>query len=160
MKVPMLVVLTGLAAVALPIESISNSVKPPTDEDLGGTYRCEGTMPNGSGYTGTVHIVRHNGTYQVLWTLGPRERYLGIGIVSDKVLAVSYFTGVPGLVVYRVEHTAKGPRLVGQWTAPEADGRVFVETLTRLTREVTLPAAPEPAPRRTVRIPWFGLRAV
>ncbi len=162
MKVPMLVVLTLLPAMALQLESVSSGKTQQAEEDLAGTYECQGTMGNGKNYRGTVHIVRNNGTYQVLWTLGARERYMGIGIVSDNVLAVSYFTGTPGLVVYHVEHGQKGgPRLVGRWTAPAAGGRVFVETLTRVTREVTMPTAPDPAPapRSRVLLPWFALRA-
>src|SRR5687767_3825870 len=72
-----------------------------TDGNLVGVYACQGLTPKGAEYRGTVEIVRHNGTYQLLWTFRD-ERQVGIGIVSGDVLAVSYFGGMPGLVVYRI----------------------------------------------------------
>jgi hypothetical protein len=161
MKVPMLIVLAFVPAMAFPWGWVSSGRAAAADEDLAGTYECQGTMASGRNYRGTVHIVRTNGTYQVLWTLSERERYLGIGLFTDNVLAVSYFTGTPGVVVYHVEPGDKGPRLVGRWTAPGAGGRVFVETLTRLTKEVTMPVTPKeaPSPRSRIVLPWFALRA-
>jgi hypothetical protein len=112
---------------------------------LDGTYLCEGKRPDGTPYHGTVAIVRHNGAYNVIWTVSSEEQYFGIGVLSGEVLAVSYFGGIPGVVAYKVERQDGNPRLVGQWTVANAGGHLFSETLTRLSREVALPTPP---PRR------------
>jgi hypothetical protein len=82
-------------------------------------------------YRGTVDVFRKDGTYQLLWTLSSEEQYLGLGIVSGDVLAVTYFAGGSGVVAYQIESDANGLRLAGEWTMPLADGRVFRERLTR-----------------------------
>ncbi len=91
--------------------------------------------------------------------LANRSATPGIGILSDNVFAVS--AGSPGVAVYHIEHGDKGRRLVGRWTAPGAGDRFFVETLSRLTREVTTPDMPRgaPSPRSRIVLPWFALRA-
>ena len=113
-----------------------------TAADLDGVYNCEGMRPDGAVYRGLVHIVHHNGTYELLWTFSSTEQHVGFGIMTGDVLSVSYFGGELGIVAYKVEQSEKGPRLVGQWTVPEADGQVFAETLTRLTADAVLPGAP------------------
>lgn len=130
-----------------PSESVLPAQAATSAADLNGTYLCEGTRPDGAVYRGTVSIVRHNGTYQLLWSVGDEEQYLGIGILNGDVLAVSYFGGAPGVVAYRVEQAATSARLVGQWTVANAGGQVFGETLTRLTQEVKAPRVPAPTPR-------------
>ena len=119
----------------------------PQPNDLNGTYLCEGVRPDGAPYLGTVRIVRHESAYHLLWTVGSEEQYLGIGILNGEVLAVSYFTGAPGVVAYQIERSAGRARLVGQWTVANAEGRVFSETLTRLTPEVTVPTMPQRQPK-------------
>jgi hypothetical protein len=47
-------------------------------------------------------------------------------------LAVSYFGSAPGIVSYRILRGHQDTRLVGQWTAVGADGRVYREALTRV----------------------------
>jgi hypothetical protein len=131
--------------------------------DITGVYECEGTTANGAPYKGTVEIARNNGTYEVLWTFGPREQYLGFGVVNDNVLAVSVLAGMPGVVAYKIERSDKGARLVGQWTVPNEQGLVFSETLTRIGDSSPRPAQPkkpqtsEP-PRGKVR-PSLSLRS-
>ena len=135
------------------------------DIDITGIYECEGTTANGSPYKGTVEIVRNNGTYEVLWVFGPREQYLGFGVVNENVLAVSVLAGMPGVVAYKIEKSDKGSRLLGQWTVPNAEGRVFTETLTKVgnARERPKPSKPEKdsggAPREKVRPAPINLRA-
>jgi hypothetical protein len=118
--------------------------------DLPGTYGCEGTQPHGAVYRGRVDIARREDSYQVLWTLGDRQ-YVGIGIANQDMLAVSYFGEVPGIVLYRIERGARGPRLVGQWTTLGAEGQLFSETLTKVADGATLERAP--APRRQKQTP-------
>jgi hypothetical protein len=98
---------------------------------VSGLYAVQGTAPDGRGYQGTVDIVRHDGTYQLLWTLSPRAQYLSLGIVTGEVLAVTDVAGGRGVVAYRIGRQSNGLCLTGDWTVPAADGRVFRETLTR-----------------------------
>lgn len=117
-------VLAGLAAVS-PVASSQ------PDSDISGVYLCVGARPDGAAYAGTVEIVRHQGTYQLLWRLD-NEHYLGLGIASDDTLAVTYFGETPGVVHYKIERADDKLMLRGQWTVIGADGQVLRETLTKL----------------------------
>src|SRR5262245_14578059 len=77
-----------------------------------GNYKCEGTNPDGQVYKGTVQIKKDGDAYAVTWAIGQGDNYKGIGILEGNVLAVSYYGGITGVVVYRVE---KGGKLVGKW---------------------------------------------
>ena len=96
--------------------------------DLTGTYSCRGQNFDGTSYEAIVEIVKHNDAYQVVWITDDEVVALGMGVVQQGVLAVSYYAGSPGVVAYRVEGDG---RLVGQWTLAGADGTVISETLTR-----------------------------
>jgi hypothetical protein len=124
---------------------VSAQPAPPAGDKIAGLYACEGIRPDGVAYRGVVQIVRHDNTYHLLWTLAPDEQYLGIGILSEGVLAVSYFGGLPGVVVYRIGEGQLGPQLTGRWTVVEADGQVFSETLTRLPADARPPVLVEPS---------------
>lgn len=125
------------------------------DKGIAGVYECQGITADGKLYSGIVHITRHHGAYQLIWTLGPEEHHVGIGLLSGDVLAVSYFGALPGVVAYRVERDADRPRLVGEWTVPAADGQVFREVLTRLENgaDVPPPDVPLLPPPRRVPVP-------
>ena len=133
------------------------------DTDITGIYECEGMTANGSPYKGTVEIARNNGMYELLWVFGPREQYLGFGVVNENVLAVSVLAGMPGVVAYKIEKSEKGSRLVGQWTVPNAEGRVFSETLTKIGKAPDRPKAAKPEtsapPRPKIRPSSVSLRA-
>jgi hypothetical protein len=161
MKLPLMFVstLALLPALVAPGESILPTRTSSANGDLNGTYLCEGVRPDGAPYRGTVRIVRQNGAYQVIWNVGREEQYLGIGIHTGDVLAVSYFGGSPGVVAYRIEQSEKGPRLIGQWTVASARGHVFGETLTRLTQDVTAAPTLPPQPRRKRVAPSGRLKA-
>jgi hypothetical protein len=173
MRSPLVIVVavTLAAVLSLSAQAVPPPVPPspiprvdtPADADLAGVYACEGTRPDGVEYSGTVEIVRNEGTYQLLWTLPPHEQYIGIGIRNGDVLAVSYFGGMPGLVVYRLEQGDKGPRLVGQWTVVDADGQVFPETLTRVAAgdaPAFAPSHPRPRSRPGRSVPSRGTRPI
>lgn len=138
---------TVVPAIASSIQPDRQGTTPNATQDITGIYDCRGLRGDGAAYRGIVEIVPHKGVYQVVWTFGDGERHLGIGIVNGNVLAVSYFGGTPGVVAYRIEQSEKGAQLIGQWTVADADGYVFGETLTRLSREASHPRMPEPAPR-------------
>jgi hypothetical protein len=96
--------------------------------DYSGKYLAEGSNNGGRSYKAMVEITREGDVYQVLWVLGPREAYMGVGLTEGDALCVGWATGqVPGLVVYKPERDGK---LVGRWTAPGSEGKTFKETLT------------------------------
>jgi hypothetical protein len=99
--------------------------------DLSGIYLCEGVNPDGSPYKGLVEITRKQASYTVEWTLAASE-VRGVGIFRGGMLAVSYFGGSPGVVVYRIE----AGRLIGEWTVGNANGHLFSETLTKLPKQL------------------------
>jgi len=127
------------------------------EPNLEGVYAAAGVNPDGSEYRGFVHLLRHGDTFLVSWifpqTSGEAVVFVpasvGIGIVSNGVLAVSYYTArTAGVVVYRIEEDGK--RLAGRWTVVDDGGAVHTETLTRLARAVPQPVEgdPPPPPRR------------
>jgi hypothetical protein len=99
--------------------------------DLSGMYLCEGINPDGTPYRGLVEITATASTYQVRWTMS-EQLTLGVGIFSGGVLAVSYVSETPGVVVYRRE----GNRLVGEWTVGASNGQLYSETLTKLPKQL------------------------
>jgi len=98
---------------------------------LTGTWRAEGTNPDGRPYRSVVQIEQDGDTYLLRWL--EREGLpvgVGIGMVRGEWLSVSYLSGRQlGVVVYQIE---KGPTLTGQWTVLGADGTLYPETLTRI----------------------------
>ncbi len=112
-----------------------------TPSDLAGLYICDGVGPDGSPYQALVEIVKNNDTYQLMWWSESEVVGIGLGIRSGDVLAVMHYSGLPGVVAYRIE---QGPRLVGQWTVAGADGVVFSETLTKAPDEIRAPSTPRP----------------
>jgi hypothetical protein len=122
------------------------------DNKLEGAYTCEGTNPDGTPYSGVVEIVKHKDTYLVRWTMPDDSQVVGVGILSEKQLSVSYFGGTPALVVYSV---AENGQLNGKWTAGGAEGAIFKETLTRMPEGAAKPAKPtkrESRPRSRVTV--------
>ena len=96
--------------------------------DFSGKYLAEGSNNGGRSYKAMVEITREGDVYQVLWVLGPREAYMGVGLIEGEALCVGWATGqIPGLVVYKPGADGK---LVGRWTAPGSEGKTFKETLT------------------------------
>jgi hypothetical protein len=112
-----------------------------TPSDLAGRYICDGVGPDGLPYQAIVEIVKHNDTYRLQWWFESEVVGIGLGIRSGDVLAVMHYSGLPGVVAYRIE---QGPRLVGEWTVAAADGVVFSETLTKAPDEIGAPATPGP----------------
>jgi hypothetical protein len=112
-----------------------------TPNDLAGLYVCDGVGPDGAPYQALVEIVKNNDTYQLVWWFESEVVGIGLGIRSGDVLAVMHYSGLPGVVAYRIE---QGPRLVGRWTVAGADGVVFSETLTKAPDEIRAPSSPGP----------------
>jgi len=121
--------------------------------DVTGMYVCDGVNADGRAYRGFVEIVRNEDAFELKWTF-PRstENALGVGIVSNGVLAVSYYGGPQsGVVVYKIDGDRK---MVGEWTVAGGGG-VFRETLTRMPERGTMPndGAHDPSarPKRPVK---------
>jgi hypothetical protein len=106
---------------------------------VAGVYMCEGKNPDGSPYKGIVEIVKFHDSFLVRWTLPEDVTVIGVGIESSGVLAVSYFGGAPGVIVYK----ADGNRLHGEWTMGGTNGGVFSETLTRMQIQPQAPGVRE-----------------
>ena len=111
-----------------------------TKFDPSGVYLCEGTNPDGQRYRGIVQIAAVRNTFLVRWTLSDDVEVTGVGILQNGLLAVSYFGGTPAVVVYKGD----ADKLVGEWTMGGTEGRIYVETLTR----VPAGSLPKPQPPR------------
>jgi len=79
-------------------------------------------------YRGVVEIAKNGKTYRLRWMIPPDGVYLGLGILQEDQLAVSYFGHIAGVIVYKVEKS----RLAGQWTVVGDDGDVYSEVLTKI----------------------------
>lgn len=101
--------------------------------DFSGKYLADGVSNVGKPYKAMVEITRDKDVYQVVWVLGPREGYSGVGVIEGNALCVGWAIGeVPGVVIYKRDDEQKGEKLVGRWTAPGSQGKTYKETLTRL----------------------------
>lgn len=153
-----LLIAAALVAALLGTSAASQKpdVPPPAPSKTGdpsGVYLCEGTNPDGNRYRGIVQIAAVRNTYLVRWTLADDVEVMGVGILHDGQLSVSYFGGTPAVVVYRIS----ADKLVGEWTMGGTEGRVYAETLTRVP-EGSLPKPQpqqprQPRPRRAEPIP-------
>jgi hypothetical protein len=114
-----------VAILLLAFGAIVSIAAPDSQPDLAGVYECVGTNPDGTQYQGVVQIEKTRDTFSVKWGLSDGV-VTGVGIVSDGLLAVSYFGGAPAVVLYKIE----GNRLIGHWTMG-AEGTVYAETLTK-----------------------------
>jgi hypothetical protein len=129
------------------------------ESDISGVYDCRGVNGDGTPYHGLVVIAKHRDAYQVRWTFSPEQSAVGLGIRKGNALAVSYYGGTPGVVLYDIHE--KDKELIGRWTVPGAGGVVASETLKRVKelkeedlreqQEQEQPA-PEPTTDRTPKI--------
>ena len=122
-------VLLGAVVVVFGASAMASIAAPEPRSDLAGVYRCDGMNPDGSAYQGVVEISRVQDIFRVRWTLRDNTAVVGVGILSEGVLAVSYFRGAPAVVVYRID----GSRLIGEWAMGGGDGVISSETLTKVT---------------------------
>lgn len=119
----LLVAVVAAMHLAVPARSLAQQ------PDIAGTYRAEGSNPDGTKYRGVVEIAKNGDTYRLRWSISSEAPSFGIGIVNGDMLAVSYFNNtMTGVILYKIE---KGARLVGQWTVLGAEGKVYPETLMK-----------------------------
>lgn len=92
-----------------------------TDElyPVEGSYRVNGTNPDGSRYTGEVKIWKEEGAYKIRWKIA-QDTYTGKGQKSGKTLSIDWGAAYP--VIYTI---TKSGVLEGTW-----DGGKASETLT------------------------------
>jgi hypothetical protein len=126
-----LVIAAALLAVLGGTAASEQSAPAPKAGDPTGVYLCEGTNPDGDHYRGIVQIAAVKNTYLVRWTLADDVEVMGVGILQNGTLSVSYFGGTPAVVVYKVD----SEKLVGEWTMGGAEGKTYEETLTRIPEE-------------------------
>jgi hypothetical protein len=123
----------------------SSQAAPPPAADpagLAGVYECHGMGADGRAYRGAVIIQPDGDRFFLQWIIAAQRSAVGLGIRNGDSLAVSFFSAdAGGVVLYRIE----GERLIGHWSAPLTDGRVFEETLTRMA-DVAPPSAPSNQP--------------
>jgi hypothetical protein len=122
-------VLFGFLVLAL-VGSVYAAAGQTPETDLTGVYACEGVNPDGTPYAGVVEILKVKDTYLVRWTMPNDNQVVGVGILSNGVLAVSYFGGSPAVVAFS---TTPDGRLDGKWTMGGAEGSVFSEKLTKMS---------------------------
>jgi hypothetical protein len=125
-----------------------------SEPDLTGYYLCSGKNFDGTTYDGVVEITKDNGAFQLQWLIEDDVVAVGMGIRQGDVLAVAYYSALPGVVAYRIEPNNK---LVGEWTLVGAKGALFSETLTKVSADKlpsrdkskpTTPRAPSGRQRR------------
>jgi|SRR5262245_5909350 len=136
-----------LLLVLVPVLTVAVRLDSASEPDLAGVYLCNGKNIDGTSYEGLVEIVKDHGAFQLQWVVGENVVAVGMGILSGNVLAVAYYSALPGVVAYRIE----GNRLVGEWTLVGAEGALFSETLTKMPPDKAgrsrLPSRPAPRPR-------------
>lgn len=95
-------------------------------QDIGGTYRVDGTNFDGSAYGGTAKItVTSKNTCRISWNTGSTAT--GICMRNGSSFSAAYVMGdAMGLVIYRLNSDGS---LEGLWTIADEDG-VGTEVLT------------------------------
>jgi len=96
--------------------------------DITGLYGCSGIGAEGAQYEGTVLIGRKGEAYTLEWTIA-RQKYTGIGILSDDTLSAMWTlrgTGKSGVSSYQVRENGQ---LMGKWVGT-GGGKIHSEILT------------------------------
>jgi hypothetical protein len=101
--------------------------KPP---NVVGKYDCAGEDVSGAAYTATVTIKKTGDAYTVEWELADGQKYVGVGVLTGRTLAVSWLNQrLIGVMAYTVE---KDGSLTGTWSVlGDPKGRVSKEKLTK-----------------------------
>jgi hypothetical protein len=94
-----------------------------------GKYDCTGTDLSGLKYTASVTIKKNGDAYLLEWESPDGQAFVGVGIVSDDKLAVSWLNQrVIGVMLYTIQ---KDGTLSGTWSVlGDRRGRVATEILT------------------------------
>jgi hypothetical protein len=96
-----------LAAVALLCSVVTAFAADPA-----GSYKVQGTAPDGSTYNGTATVTKTDETYRVVWKIGD-DTYNGTAIGNADFIAISYTSSnETGLALYGPD----GANWKGIWT--------------------------------------------
>ena len=97
--------------------------------DIAGTYKCRGTNPNGSVYTGLVTIKRAGEAYIITWNLSG-QKHRGVGLYESGVFSSTWTYNndarQSGMTTYKC---LPDGQLKGRWISARG-GAVNTETLT------------------------------
>ncbi len=98
-------------------------------DNIAGSYKCRGTNPNGSIYTGFVTIKRAGEAYLITWNLSG-QKHSGVGLYESGVFSSTWTYNndarQSGMTTYKC--LANG-QLKGRWISTRG-GVVNTETLT------------------------------
>lgn len=120
-------------------------------KSITGVYACEGVSPDGR-YQAMLELVQHGDEVHARWTFPEGLQVLGIGLVRNGLLAISYAGPVAvGLVVYEVEN---GVISVGDWITPGSQG-VYREWVLKVPHALRERQRDEPS--KATRAPRSGI---
>jgi hypothetical protein len=127
--------LLAAAALVLAVAPAFPDDKPAAKADdkapsVAGKYDCAGEDTDGTAYTATVTIKKKGDAYAVEWELADGQKFVGVGVLTGRTLAVSWVNQrMIGVMAYTVE---KDGSLNGTWSAlGDPKGRVAKEKLTK-----------------------------
>jgi len=86
-----------------------------------GSYRVQGTNPNGSPYRGTLSIERSGSLYLFRWQIG-KDTFQGQGTLNDRTLTIDW--GSPDPIIYQVMNDGT---LEGTWAKGQGKENVIPE---------------------------------
>lgn len=100
-----------------------------------GVYDVQGINFDGSGYSGTLELVKDGKTYAARWLTGSDTVGIyGAGFVVDDVLVIGYGDEEgSGIAVYKI----RGSTLNGVWTYGTYENFVEIESISRSTETAT-----------------------
>lgn len=140
--------MTRLRRYALPLMVVAVMTAMPSpllaEREFEGVYIASGKDSAGHEYQRAVEIERDGDRYIVTWVaarlvgeaLVLEPIWIGVGIVSDDILSVSFVADFAmGIMVYRF---GPGGQLNGRWTLEGDDEVICSETLTPLDDVLTL----------------------
>ena len=121
-------------------------------ESVTGVYACEGVSPDGR-YRAMLELVQHGDEVHARSTFPEGLQVIGIGLVRNGVMAISYSGPVAvGLVVYEVEN---GAISVGDWITQGSQG-VYREWVLKVPYALRERQRDEP-PSEATRAPRSGI---
>ena len=99
--------------------------------EIGGDYTVSGSNPNGTSYAGNLTVTNRGEVYQFSWASGGRE-YDGVGVRTDKTVAVAFSEGADGkgcgVVLYKIASDGSLDGKAGYWGVNESETEKAVRT--------------------------------
>jgi hypothetical protein len=99
--------------------------------EIGGDYTITGSNPNGSGYGGSLAVMKRDQVHQFSWTSGDRQ-YDGVGVRVENTVAVAFSEGSEGkgcgVVLYKVLTDGSLDGKSGYWGVNSSESEKAVRT--------------------------------